>query len=37
MFPRAYSQHITEENLPIELLPTSTTIEYKLNKKESKH
>ena len=37
MFPPAYAQHISEENLPVELLPTSTTIEYKLNKKESKY
>ena len=37
MFPQAYAQHISEENLPVELLPNSTTIEYKLNKKESKH
>ena len=37
MFPQAYAQHISEENLPVELFPTSTTIEYKLNKKESKH
>ena len=35
-FPRAYAQHISEENLPVELLPASTTIEYKLNTKLSK-
>ena len=37
MFPKVYAQNITEQNLPVELLPTSTTIEYKLNKKESKY
>ena len=35
-FPKEYAQHITPENLPMELLQTSTTIEYKLNQKESK-
>ena len=37
MFPPAYAQHISEDNLPVELLHSSTTIEYKLNKKESKY
>ena len=37
MFPKEYSQHITPENLPMELLQTSSTIEYKLNTKESKY
>ena len=37
MFPKVYAEHISEENLPVELLPNSTTIEYKLNKKESKY
>ena len=36
IFPQAYATHISEENLPVELLPTSTTIEYKLNTKQSK-
>ena len=36
MFPTIYAQNISEQNLPAELLPEATTIEYKLNKKESK-
>ena len=36
-FPKEYAQHITPENLPMELLQTSSTIEYKLNQKESKY
>ena len=36
-FPKEYAQHITPENLPMELLQTSSTIEYKLNVKESKY
>lgn len=35
MFPPAYAANISETNLPAELLPESTTIEYKLNRKES--
>ncbi|MCQ2815671.1 MAG: Sec23/Sec24 zinc finger-containing protein [archaeon] len=34
-FPRTYADYITETNLPAELLPENTTVEYKLNKKES--
>ena len=36
-FSKEYAQHITPENLPMELLQTSSTIEYKLNQKESKY
>jgi protein transport protein SEC23 len=36
MFPTIYAQNISEQNLPAELLPEATTIEYKLNRKESK-
>ena len=34
-FPKNYSDFMTEENLPAELLPENSTVEYKLNKKES--
>ena len=34
-FPKTYSDFMTEENLPAELLPENSTVEYKLNKKES--
>lgn len=36
VFPPAYANNISEDNLPAELMPESTTIEYKLNRKESK-
>ena len=29
-FPKHYAQHITEQSLPMELFPQSTTVEYKL-------
>ena len=35
VFPTEYATHISEDTLPAELLPESTTIEYKLNRKES--
>jgi protein transport protein SEC23 len=34
-FPKTYSDFMTDENLPAELLPENSTVEYKLNKKES--
>jgi protein transport protein SEC23 len=34
-FPTEYANFISETNLPIELLAESSTVEYKLNKKES--
>lgn len=34
-FPKAYADYISEEILPIELMPENTTVEYKLNKKEA--
>ena len=33
LFPKEYADYISEVNLPAELLPESTTIEYKLNRK----
>jgi protein transport protein SEC23 len=33
-FKSNYAEFISETNLPVELLPESTTVEYKLNKKE---
>lgn len=36
LFPKIYAENISEQNLPAELMPESSTIEYKLNKKESK-
>ena len=36
-FPKEYADFITETNLPAELYPENTTVEYKLNKKESNH
>ena len=36
-FPKIYAEAISEENLPAELMPDSTTIEYKLNNKPSKY
>jgi protein transport protein SEC23 len=35
VFPKNYSDFMTDENLPAELLPENSTVEYKLNKKES--
>ena len=34
VFPKNYSDFMTDENLPAELLPENSTVEYKLNKKE---
>ena len=34
IFPKNYSDFMTDENLPAELLPENSTVEYKLNKKE---
>ena len=34
-FPKNYSNFMTDENLPAELLPENSTVEYKLNRKES--
>ena len=36
-FPSMYANNISEENLPAELLAEATTIEYKLNRKESQY
>lgn len=35
IFPQNYKEHISETNLPAELIRDFSTIEYKLNKKES--
>ena len=35
VFPKNYSDFMTDENLPAELLPENSTVEYKLNKKEN--
>ena len=35
MFPKNYSDFMTEENLPAEILPENSTVEYKLNRKEN--
>ena len=34
-FPSSYAQFISETNLPAEMLPENSTVEYKLSKKES--
>lgn len=35
MFPKEYANYISEDYLPVELLADSSTIEYKLNRKEA--